>query len=471
MPEKVKNPELENYLKSLLGEQYTAFLSAQPEPTAIRTNTLKASPEQIRELLTNYQYKYDKISFNPDGFILKSDQLPLSHSLAFFEGLFQYQGVSSQLPALVLDVKPGDRVLDMTAAPGSKSTQLAAMLGNKGELVLNDSSYHRLPALQANMQRSGAINHYILKHRGENLSRLYPEYFDKILLDAPCTALGTYFSTSEKYSWWSGKKLEKLSNLQYQLLVSAIKCLRIGGEMVYSTCSVSPEENELLIEKIIRKYPVKVENISADIQSKFDSGWTSHNDKEISIEMDKAIRIWPHVHSFEGFFIIKLKKTARIVSEKESIPADTMITNSADYPEINNVLKNLSDSWGINAEIWNNYRYILTKTRLWMLSPIIMRVPSENFVSGGLLLGEKRLHGWKPVNGSAQYLSKNITNRRITLSDQELKTLFRESKIKYKNLPEDYYVLDYKGRVIGSVYHEKGVLRMRLPHLFTRITV
>jgi len=106
-----------------------------------------------------------------------------------------------------------------------------------------------------------------------------------------------------------------------------------------------------------------------------------------------------------------------------------------------------------------------------MLSPNIKGVPSENFVSGGLLLGEKRLHGWKLVNGSAQFLTKNSTNRRITLSDQELKTLFREGKIKYKNLAEDYYVLDYEGRIIGSLYHEKGALRIRLPHLFTRITV
>ena len=471
MTKKLKNLELDEYLKSLLGEQYTAFLSAQPEPTAIRTNSLKTSSMKIRELLTKFRYDYEPISFNPDGFILKSDHLPLSHSLAFFEGLFQYQGISSQLPPLVLDVKPGDRVLDMTAAPGSKSTQLAAMLGNKGELVLNDSSFYRLPALQANMQRSGAINHLVIKQRGENLSRVFPEYFDKILLDAPCTALGTYFSKSEKYSWWSVKRLDKLSKLQYQLMVSAIKCLRIGGEMVYSTCSVSPEENELIIEKFMNKYPVSVEKISPIFKSKFDSGLTLYNNSPISNEMEKSLRIWPHVHSFEGFFVIKLKKTARVVPEKESIPADTMMTNSADYPEINEVLKNLSDSWGINAKIWKNYRYILTKTRLWMLSPNIKGVPSENFVSGGLLLGEKRLHGWKLVNGSAQYLSKNITNRRITLSDQELKTLFREGKIKYKNLAEDYYVLDYEGRIIGSLYHEKGALRIRLPHLFTRITV
>jgi len=106
-----------------------------------------------------------------------------------------------------------------------------------------------------------------------------------------------------------------------------------------------------------------------------------------------------------------------------------------------------------------------------MMSPNIMSVPSENFVSAGLLLGEERLNGWKLVNGSAQYLSENITNRRITLSDQELKTLFQEGKVKYKKMSEDYYVLDYKGRIVGSLYHEKGSLRIRLPHLFTRIVL
>jgi len=471
MPEDVKNPELEVYLKSLLGKELDAFLAASAEPTSIRANTLKTSSRHIRQLLKKFKYDFEEISFSPNGFILKSDSLPLSHSLAFFEGLFQYQGISSQLPALILDVQPGERVLDMTAAPGSKSSQLAAMLKQQGELVVNDSSYRRLQALHANVQRSGAINHYVLKQRGENLSRLFPEYFDKILLDAPCTALGTYFSKSEKYSWWSEKKMEKLSKLQYQLMVSAIKSLKIGGEIVYSTCSVAPEENELLIERIIKKYPLSIQTISKDFKSKFEDGWTSYNDSRISDEMKGSLRVWPHIHSIEGFFVVKLKKTAKVYLEKEPEPVDFMITHTPDHPKINQVLKHLSDSWGIDPKIWTNYRYILTKTRLWMMGSDIERIPTENFVSAGLLLGEERLNGWKLVNGSAQYLSENITNRRLTLSDPEIKTLFKEGKVQYKNLPEDYYVLDYNGRIIGSVYHEKGTLRMRLPHLFTRIVL
>ena len=471
MSKDVKNTELNIYLKSLLGQNYSAFLSAPPEPSAIRTNTLKAKPDQIRDLLETYRYSYKNISFNAEGFILKSDPIPLSHSLPFFEGLFQYQGVSSQLPVMILDVKAGDKVLDMTAAPGSKSSQLAAKLAKKGELVLNDSSYNRLQGLQANMQRSGAINHLVLKQRGENLSRIYPEYFDKILLDAPCTALGTYFSTSEKYSWWSDKKLEKLSRLQYQLVVSAIKCLKRNGVLVYSTCSVAPEENELMIEKIIRKYPVKIVEITKNVSSQFESGWSEYNKTAISKELKKSLRIWPHIHNYEGFFVIKLKKTSGLDTENDNISTDFFKTETSDQPEIAEVLHQLSETWGIERSIWKKYRYILTKTRIWMLTVNIQQVPADNFVSGGLLLGEQRLNGWKLVNGSAQYLSEHISNRRISLSEKEMESLFREGKVKYKNMADDYYVLEFNGRIIGSLYHERGTLRIRLPHLFTRFRV
>jgi 16S rRNA (cytosine1407-C5)-methyltransferase len=464
----VKNTELDIYLKNLLGQDYPAFISAPPEPTAIRTNTLKASTDQISQILKKYQYRYQKIPFNPDGLTLTSDPVPLSHSLAFFEGLFQYQGVSSQLPVIILDVKPGERVLDMTAAPGSKSTQIAAMLKGQGELVLNDSSYPRLQGLQANMQRNGAINHLVLKQRGENLSRIYPEYFNKVLLDAPCTALGTYFSTSEKYSWWSDRKLEKLSKLQYQLMVSAIKCLKIGGELVYSTCSVSPEENELVIERIIRKYPVEIVTIDPIVHTAFDSGWIFYNQRPITEEMGKSLRIWPHIHKLEGFFVIKLKKTAAIAMETDISPVETLETKSADEPRIKEVLMELTESWGIDDRYWEKFRYILTKTRLWILSSNIHQVPRENFISGGLLLGEERLNGWKLVNGSAQYLSDMITRRRIKLPENDLITLFQEGKCKYKDLSEDYYVLEHAERIIGSLYHEKGRLKIRLPHLFKR---
>jgi hypothetical protein len=187
--------------------------------------------------------------------------------------------------------------------------------------------------------------------------------------------------------------------------------------------------------------------------------------------MEKSIRIWPHLHAMEGFFIVKLKKTAKLYLKRETKPPETIPTFPSNHSAITPVLEHLSRSWGIDLNIWKHYNFLLTKNRLWMMSQDIEQVPRKNFISAGLLLAEKRINGWKLVNGSAQFLSQHITNQRITLSDQEIKTLFREGNVNYIPLPEDYYALDYEERIIGSVFHQKGMLRMRLPHLFTRIAL
>jgi 16S rRNA (cytosine1407-C5)-methyltransferase len=251
-------------------------------------------------------------------------------------------------------------------------------------------------------------------------------------------------------------------------MVSAIKCLRIGGEVVYSTCSVAPEENELMIEKIIRKYPVEIVKIDPAVQSKFDRGWTSYNERSISEQLIKSLRTWPHQHGCEGFFVIKLRKTAAIDSENNGPSLKKTETLSADQSHVKKVLEELSDSWGISDEYWQNFRYILTKSRLWMINAQIQFVPEDQFISGGLLLGEQRLNGWKVVNGSAQYLSNQIGKRRLSLTDEELEKLFKEGKIRFKTLPHDYYALEYRDRIVGSLYHERGSIRIRLPHLFRR---
>jgi 16S rRNA (cytosine1407-C5)-methyltransferase len=469
MIHKSKNDALNAYLQSLLGKDFSAYLEAPGEPSAIRINTLKSTNKQFLAFLDKNRVEYKKIPFNKDGYILKSDDLPLSHSLAFFEGAFQYQGLSSQLPAIVLNAKQGERVLDMAAAPGSKSTQLAALMGGQGELVLNDISRRRLQPLHVNMQRSGASNYYILKIRGENLSRLYPEYFDKILVDAPCTALGTLSTNNEVFSWWSLEKLKKLSKIQYQMLLSAIKSLKVGGELVYSTCSIAPEENELLIEQIIHKFPVKIIDIPENIHSQFNKGWTLYNEHEISKQMNKATRIWPHSQSMEGFFVIKLKKTDRLEKTNLRKPVPMRNTLSSDNPEIEKILENLSFRWGIPDDVWKSFRYILTKSKIWMIGKGIEKIPIEGFVSGGLLLGEKRISGWKLVNSSVQVLSEHISKGRISITDQALKILFREGEVKVRNLDADYYILDVNGKAVGSLYHKDGTVRLHLPHAFNLV--
>jgi len=464
------NEALNTYLSALLGEELIPFLEAGQEPPAIRYNALKSSAGEVGEILAAYDYRYRPVPFSQEGFILENDHLPLSHTLEFFEGKFQYQGISSQLPVLVLNPQPGEKVLDMTAAPGSKASQLAARLRQQGLLVLNDSSYTRLQGLQANMQRSGARNFYILKMRAENLSRLYPDFFDKILIDAPCTALGTLAGNPQVHQWWTEKKLEKLSMLQYQLLLSAVKCLKTGGELVYSTCSVSPEENELVIDKIGKKFPVEIVSVARRFNDLYDTGRTTYRGQALPEMMRQTLRIWPQRHHQEGFFIAKLRKTAGLERKKQGVYETWKNTLRADDPLISPVLESISRQWGISQKYWPAWRFVLTKERVWIFSEEIAAVPQENFISAGILLGEKRLSGWKLTNASAQMLSAFISDRKVKLTDGDLAVLFSQRSIRNPGLPNGYYVLDYKNRMLASLFADKENLKIRLPHAFRKVS-
>jgi len=461
-----QNKDLGAYLKSLLKDEYNSFLASHAEPTAIRINKLKSSEEQFIKFLDSHHIKFKKIGFNPDGLVLEEDHLPLSHTLPFFTGQFQYQGISSQLPVLLLDPRPGDCILDMAAAPGSKSAQIAALMQNDGILAMNDNSYQRLQSLNTNIQKSGALNTFTLNYRGERMGKLMPEYFNKILVDSPCTALGTIHSNPEIAGWWSYTKLDKLTGIQNYLLISALKALKVGGTVVYSTCSVTPEENEILINRILKKYPVKVVSVSDDISSRFDPGIINYKNEHLHKDLESALRIWPHKHGMEGFFAVKLQKLDHITEEPFREVNNYTILKSAHDPEIVPILENISDLWGIPYSIWTNYHYYTTKERIWMTSQSMEKIPVDKFVSAGMLLAKNRLSGWKLVNGSVQVLASHINKRRISLPDRDVKKIFQTGELSETKFDYGYYVLEFEKKPIASVYVENDKMRLRIPHRF-----
>jgi 16S rRNA (cytosine1407-C5)-methyltransferase len=461
--------ELDKYLRLFLGKRYNNYVEAQPEPRAIRVNLLKSSAVELESFIQSLNYSIEKIPFGSDGYILRHDFVPLSHTLFYFTGQFMYQGVSSQLPVLCLDVQPGDRVLDLTAAPGSKSTQLAAMMNNQGMLVLNDYSTSRMQALNANMQRCGVTNYTLLKHRGQDLGRLLPNIFDKVLCDVPCTATGTLNAHPEIRSWWNTKKLYKLANIQYYLLVSAIKTLKTGGELVYSTCSIAPEENEQVINRVLQSYPVEVIPAPNHLKVSFEDGLKSYNGEIFDKTLRHAIRIFPDEHQMEGFFVIRLRKTGSTALIDRTIAAGWINTLDRTHSTVSEILGELSTEWGIPEAEWTHYRYYRTKTRLWMLTGNIHTLPVNGFVSSGLLLAEKRIHGWKLVTASVQYFSRFISRRRLTLPDETLVLLFKEGKIDHKTQKDGYYALIYQDEPIASVFAHNDQIMLRLPHSFNLV--
>jgi len=462
-----ENKFLKQYLKELLGDQITQFWNAKSEPRAIRVNTIKSTVDEIKNRLKQLKVSFRDVPFNPEGLIIEDDDLPLSQTIDFFLGKFYYQGVSSQLPAIVLNPQPGEKVLDLAASPGSKSTQMAAMMKNLGFLVLNDVSMKRIQALNTNIQTIGSVNYAIYRQPGERIGNVLPEYFDKVLLDAPCSALGIIHSHPEVYSWLTPKRMAKIVEQQRQLLVSAFKALKVDGQLVYSTCSISPEENEELIQFMLDHYPLEIESIIPQIYSQFLPGLNEYNNKIFDPAMTKAIRILPHLHEMEGFFVIKLRKTGRRHRVVKSY--QTFKTLPYNNPQVADALKQISDQWGIPEEHWPKYRYIVTRDRLWMVNNQIKNIPDANFLNAGLLLGEKRIYGWKLPNHSIQFFSRWITKRHLPVTEDQLRELFKTGMTKVPGVENGYYALSWKDQAIGSLYVEKQRAKIRLMHRFNVI--
>ncbi len=465
----MQNEALNTYLTQFFGSDLPLFLQTRPEPTAVRVNTLRSNARAFSERLKAWGLPVEAVLFNPDGFVVHEDTLPLSHTLDFFKGDFQYQGISSQLPALALNPKPGERVLDMAAAPGSKSTQMAALMQNRGQLFLNDVSRSRLQALNANTQKAGVYNHVLLNLGGEQMGTLFPNYFDKVLLDAPCSALGTLPAHPEIPLWWSHEKMNRLIGIQMRLLISAFKSLKPGGELVYSTCSFTPEENELQILSLLEKYPMEILPLSLPGTESFLNGMTVYQGRTFPQEMKRALRVLPHLHGMEGFFVIKLRKSGMHKPPNAARMASFKETRDAEHPEVKPDLDEISETWGISGDFWQNFRYVRTSKRLWLTAPEVTRIPETGFTSAGLLLGEKKQFMWKLYNQGVRLLESHLTKRVYQPQAEVLRELFATGRGEVPPLKNGYYALEWNHRLIGSIYVEAGCAQIKLPHRFRLI--
>ncbi|MCD6547736.1 MAG: NOL1/NOP2/sun family putative RNA methylase [Nanoarchaeota archaeon] len=275
-------------------------------PVSVRINTLKAKRNEIIKRLKQKGWKLKQVPFYKDGFILKEREYAIGNTLEHFLGYIYKQEVASMIPPVVLNPKEGDVVLDMAAAPGSKTTQMAQMMKNKGVIVANERYLQRMIALRSNLQRCGVMNTIATGMDGKWFKKV-PIKFDKILLDAPCTGTGIIMKSPHTAKTWSLRASIIASNLQKQLIASAISCLKEGGVLVYSTCSLEPEENEEVVNYAIKKFGVSVERIRLK-DFKIRNGVVRFGKKTFFEDVKKCARIYPQDNKTSGFFVAKLRK-------------------------------------------------------------------------------------------------------------------------------------------------------------------
>ncbi|MGC8993176.1 MAG: NOL1/NOP2/sun family putative RNA methylase [Candidatus Aenigmatarchaeota archaeon] len=270
----------------------------------IRVNTLKISKEELKKRLIEKGWKLEEVAWYENAFFVENAD-SLAKTKEYFLGYYYIQDASSLVPVLVLDPKPGDIVLDACASPGSKTTFIAELMKNEGIIIANDVNPKRIKALSFNLQKIGATNVIVTMIDARKISKMGVK-FNKILLDVPCSSSGTFISNYRVLEFWSQHIVERLSNLQKQILKEAVKVLDDNGTIVYSTCSLDPEENEENLEYAVKKLNLIPEKIELK-GLKYRQGIEQYRNKKFE-HAKYAIRFYPFDNLTEGFFICKLKK-------------------------------------------------------------------------------------------------------------------------------------------------------------------
>ncbi|MDD2909268.1 MAG: RsmB/NOP family class I SAM-dependent RNA methyltransferase, partial [Candidatus Gracilibacteria bacterium] len=278
--------------------------------TSFRINILKSNKEEIETYLTTNNIEFEISSFSDIAYIIdKKHEYTLKGSDIFYSGKIYIQGLSSMLPPIILNPKRSEKILDVTAAPGSKTTQLAAMINNSGEIAAIEHNQIRFDKLNYNLKLQGVTNTNTHKIHAKHLSYNFANnYFDRILFDAPCSAEGRINLANEKtFGFWTLENIAKNQAVQLELLETVIPLLKTGGTLVYSTCTLAPEENEEVVNRIVNKFDnLEIESFDTEIEGSM-PGITEFESKKYNKNLSKTLRVLPSILN-EGFFIAKIVK-------------------------------------------------------------------------------------------------------------------------------------------------------------------
>lgn len=411
-------------------DDWAAFEQAlqRPLPICIWTNPLRLCGPRLSELLTTEGIPHQRLAWSDSHFRLGPEVKP-GLPWPFLAGLYHVQEEVSMLPPLLLEPQPGERVLDTCAAPGNKTAQLAAMMKNRGTVVANDRDYVRLKAVRQTLDRLGLLNVTTTQID----ARRFPAAagrFDRVLVDAPCTGEGTSRKNPNALRLAGPERSRALVATQTAILAQAVAHCKPGGRIVYATCTYAPEENEAVVDAILKRYPDSLRLRPARLENvRHSQGITHWNGQRFDDSLALAMRIWPHQNDSGGFFIAVLEKTAATARDvpPAEIPAPANLGRPVDTGRW---LTLLNQRFGLPADVFGDFVFIhRQRDRLHLLRQDHQPPAVPSPATLGLPFLNVNLRYPKLSTPGAMLFATNATRNIIELSQTQLETYFRRGSI------------------------------------------
>lgn len=487
-------------------DRYSAFtnlaalkeFSAKPLRKSIRANTLKCSVDELKKWGSAKSWKMDPVPWCPEGlFIDRVDrEEALGKDLLHLLGCFYMQEASSMLPVALLDPQLGERILDMSAAPGSKTTQIAARMQGRGLVIANDVQEKRIWSLMSNLQRCGVTNEIVTRKVGQWFAGHMTGMYDRVLCDAPCTAQGTVRKDSDALNYCSLENIGKMSRLQKELLEAAVHACKIGGRIVYSTCTLAPEENEEVVMSILQKFPQLsivdpnevisgqksvISNVPVFATAIEDSmkvqSWLRKNNSSLTTDHLPLVRLWPQTFDSEGFFSAVIQKN-EATRERGKKDLEFHKWNVVPPSRAKAIAARLEDWYGVSF-LREDEILLEWKEQLSVLpeSALKFKLPVQPY-GAGLPFGKSTVHGLTRLSHDMSTLRGHEAKKQIiTIPESALRDMMTG-----KNITVDQAGMD-DGDVLLALYLEpigrsivcgRGVLKQgtvinRLPRDMVRM--
>lgn len=445
-------------------DDWEAFRGSVKTPalSTVRKNPIKAGADFDDQLGGRFE-EVEQADWNQEIYRLRGEKLPGKSMLHWF-GEYYVQEESATIPVEVLDPQKGDKILDMCAAPGGKTTQIASKMGNNGSIVANDESSRRLQSLHANVYRTGAASVAVTNYDGRHIPE--DERYDRILLDAPCSGEGDRARRTFREA--EEQEKESLSELQKQLGEKAARLLEEGGVLVYSTCTINPQENEEVVKHLVENTELKLEDIELDVSHV--RGASGFEDESYGHSMEKTVRVYPH-HLESGVIYIArfVKPESSSDGVKQKSSGDPREQDSDSISESSSSGSSVGDAWGyirqrfgVERSDLDQYSLVQKSGDIWLVSRgLETELETE---TEGFRFIRVTDRGLKPTTYALQFLGDLISKNVVEIEKEELLKLLRREEMIDRDLDEDGYVaLKYGERIVGCGMYKADVVSSRVP--------